>query len=174
LSSAGQSTAPARITYARQARARWGRRAYLALLGGFLLLGLLNVFGSRTGTASAAANGYTLRVEYPATTRSSLPVTWQLTLKHPGGFAGPVRIGMPIEYFNLFDFNNTYPLPTDTLNEGGLVIMVFPAPAGDTLEVLLDARTQPGLRAGMSATTAVLDDGNRALVSVHYTTRVVP
>ena len=55
-----------------------------------------------------------------------------------------------------------------------MVIMVFPAPAGDTLEVLLDARTQPGLRTGMAASTSILGNDNRPLVTVRYTTRVMP
>jgi hypothetical protein len=138
------------------------------------VLGLLNVFGSRTGSVSARANGYSLRVVYPQATRSSLPVKWELSLTHPGGFGGPARIGIPIHYFNLFDFNNTYPLRSNTLNRGGMVIMVFAAPAGDTLEALLDARTQPGLRAGMSTTTSILGNDNRPLVTVRYTARVMP
>ncbi|MDP9343875.1 MAG: hypothetical protein M3Q23_17650 [Actinomycetota bacterium] len=174
MPTAGSSTTPAAVTYGRQNRARLIRRIYLGLLGAFLVLGLLNVFGSRTGSVSAQANGYSLRVVYPQASRPSLPVKWELTLTHPGGFSGPVRVGIPIDYFNLFDFNNTYPLPSDTLNEGGLVIMVFPAPAGDTLEVLLDARTQPGLRAGMSTSTSILGNDDRALVTVRYTTRVMP
>jgi hypothetical protein len=171
---ASTSTAPVRITYRAQGRNRLARRIFLALLGTFLLLGLLNVFGSKSGMASATANGYTLRVTFPQATRSSLPVKWLLVVTHPGGFPGPVRIGIPEAYFNLFDFNNFYPTPSGTLNEGGTLIMVFDPPAGDTLTVLLDARTQAGLRTGMGTTTAVVDHSNRTIVSVHYTTRVVP
>lgn len=174
MSAAGTPTAPVRVTYRTQARNRLARRLYLAVVGAFLLLGLLNVFGSKTGTVSATANGYTLRVTFPEATRSSLPVLWRLTVTHPGGFAGPVRIAMPEAYFNLFDFNNFYPTPSGTLNEGGTLVMAFDPPAGDTLTVLLDARTQAGLRTGMATTTAVLDRSNRPLVSVRYSTRVVP
>jgi hypothetical protein len=174
MPSGGTSTTPAAVTYSRQSRARWFRRAFLTLLGVFLVLGLLNVFGSRTGSVSAEANGYSLTVAYPQTTRPSLPVKWKLTLTHPGGFAGDVRVGIPIDYFSLFDFNNTYPVPSNTLNEGGMAILVFPAPAGDTLQVLMDARTQPGLRSGVATTTSILGNDNRPLVTVHYTTRVVP
>jgi hypothetical protein len=174
MPAAASSTPPARITYRQQGRARLIRRLWLGLVGAFLLLGLFNVFGSQTGTVSARANGYTLQVSYPRATRSSLPVKWQLLVTHPGGFTGPVRIGVPIDYFNLFDFNNFYPLPDSTLNAGGLVIMTFPRPAGDTLNVLLDARTQPGLKTGMGTTTAVLDDNDRSLVEVSYSTRVAP
>jgi hypothetical protein len=83
-------------------------------------------------------------------------------------------VAVPLEYFNLFDFNNTYPLPDSTENASGLVILAFPPPGGDTLEVLLDARTQPGLRAGMRTTTAVVDASNRPIVQVAYSTMVVP
>jgi hypothetical protein len=57
---------------------------------------------------------------------------------------------------------------------GGLVILAFPPPDGDTLRVLLDARTQAGLKAGMRTTTAVVDASNRPIVQVAYTTTVVP
>jgi hypothetical protein len=174
MPSVGTSTAPAPITYREMSRRRLLRRLYIAGVGALLLLGLLNVFGSRTATASAQAHGYVLRVTYPAATRSSLPIRWQLILTRPGGFSGPIRIAVPIDYFNLFDFNNLYPLPTSTLNEDGLVIMEFPQPAGDTLNVLLDARTQAGLKTGMATTTAVLDAANRPIVQVSYSTRVVP
>jgi hypothetical protein len=167
-------TAPPRITYERAGRARLGRRLFLGAVGLFVMLGLFNFFGSRTATASATANGYNLRVSFPAATRSSLPIKWEVVVTHPGGFSGPVRIAVPISYFNLFDFNNFYPLPDSTLNEGGLVIMAFPRPAGDRLDVLLDARTQAGLKAGQDTTTAVVDDHNRTLVEVGYSTMVVP
>ena len=91
-----------------------------------------------------------------------------------GGFTDPVRIGVPLDYWNMFDFNNFYPTPDSTLNEGDLVVLVFPPPAGDRLEVLLDARAQPGLLFGMGATTAVLGNDNRPLVEVSYRTRAMP
>jgi hypothetical protein len=81
---------------------------------------------------------------------------------------------VPIDYFNLFDFNNLYPTPDSTVNQGGLVVMTFPQPTGDTLDVLLDARTQAGLRAGKRTTTAILDQQGRPLVQVRYRTLVLP
>jgi hypothetical protein len=174
MPTASTSTAPGRITYREVARARLGRRVYMSLLGVFLVLGLLNVFGSKTATVSASRNGYVLRVTYPASTRSSLPVKWDLVLTHAGGFSEPILIAIPVQYFNLFDFNNFYPTPDSTSNRGGLVVMEFAPPDGDTLDVLLDARTQAGLKAGMDTTTSVLDGQDRPLVQVSYGTRVVP
>jgi hypothetical protein len=174
MSPSGLSTAPVVASDAHARRLRLARRAYMAVVGAFLLLGLLNVFGSKTSTVEASGNGYTLRVAYPSATRSSLPVEWRLTVTHAGGFADPVRIGVPIDYWNMFDFNNFYPTPDSTLNQGDLVILVFPPPAGDRLEVLLDARAQPGLRFGGGTTSAVLGNDNRPLVEVHYGTRVAP
>ena len=155
-------------------RARLIRRLYLGLIAVFLSLGLAGVYGSRTATVTATANGYTLRVIYPKVTRSSLPIKWQLLVTHPGGFTGSVTVAVPIDYFNLFDFNNFYPLPDSTVNQGGTMIMVFSAPVGDTLDVLLDARTQAGLRAGQRTSTAVLAGDGQPLVAVRYGTRVLP
>ena len=150
------------------------RRTYVTALTVFVVLGLLDVFGSRTGVASAAAGGYRMTLDYPAETRSGLPVEWRLVVTRPGGFDGPVRVGITLDYFNSFDFNNVSPTPADTTNLGGMLIWSFPKPIGDTLEVLLDARTQPGLRSGPSATTAVVTPDGSPIVAVHYTTGVMP
>jgi len=150
------------------------RRTYVAALTIFVLLGLLDVFGSRTGVATAAAGGYRMTLEYPAVTRSGLPVEWRLVVTHPGGFDGPVRVATTLDWFNSFDFNNVSPTPVETTNDGGLLIWSFPKPIGDTLQVLIDARTQPGLRSGPSATTAVVTEDGTPIVAVHYTAGVMP
>jgi hypothetical protein len=174
------STVPAVVLDAeslggRGARAvTWGRRVYVAALAGFILLGLLDVFGSRTGTAVASAQGYRLVLAYPATTRGGLPVEWRLSITHAGGFAGPVRVGVTLDWFNSFDFNNVSPTPVETSNDGGLLIWTFPRPRGDTLNVLLDARTQPGLRTGTPATASLLAADGSPIVAVRYTTGVMP
>jgi hypothetical protein len=150
------------------------RRTYVAALTLFVVLGLFDVFGSRTGVASASGGGYRMALDYPAETRSGLPVEWRLVVTHPGGFDGPVRVGITLDYFNSFDFNNVSPTPVETSNRGGLLIWSFPKPIGDTLVVLLDARTQPGLRSGPSATTAVVAEDGTSIVAVHTTTGVMP
>jgi hypothetical protein len=150
------------------------RRIYVAALTIFVVLGLLDVFGSRTGVESAEAGGYRMTLNYPSMTRSGLPVEWRLVVSHPGGFDGPVRVAITLHYFNSFDFNNLSPTPVATTNDGGLLIWSFPKPIGDTLQVLMDARTQPGLRSGPSATTAVVADDGTPIVAVHYTTGVMP
>ncbi len=150
------------------------RRGYVAALTLFVFLGLLDVFGSRSGLASATGGGYRMTLDYPAETRSGLPVEWRLVVTHPGGFDGPVRVGITLDYFNSFDFNNVSPTPVETTNRGGLLIWSFPGPVGDTLVVLLDARTQPGLRSGPSATTAVVTSDGIPIVAVRYTTGVMP
>jgi hypothetical protein len=150
------------------------RRTYVAALTLFVLLGLFDVFGSRTGVASASGGGYRMTLDYPVQTRSGLPVEWRLVVTRPGGFDGPVRIGITLDYFNSFDFNNVSPTPVETSNRGALLIWSFPKPIGDSLVVLLDARTQPGLRSGPSATTAVVAEDGTPIVAVHYTTGVMP
>jgi hypothetical protein len=150
------------------------RRTYVAALTLFVVLGLFDVFGSRTGVASASGGSYRMTLDYPVETRSGLPVEWRLTVEHPGGFDGPVRIGITLDYFNSFDFNNVSPTPAETSNQGGLLIWSFPKPIGDTLVVLMDARTQPGLRSGPSATTAVVAEDGTPIVAVRYTTGVMP
>ena len=174
MSPSGLSTAPDEVSDARARRSRLLRRLYIGGVATFLGLGMLNLFGSRTSSVEASGHGYSLQVVYPSATRSSLPVEWRLIVTRIGGFSDPVRIGVPLDYWNMFDFNNFYPTPDSTLNQGDMVVLVFPTPAGDRLEVLLDARAQPGLRFGMETTTAVLGNDNQPLVEVSYRTRAMP
>src|SRR5947207_4044299 len=92
------------------------RRAYVAALTIFVALGLLDVFGSRTGVASADDGGYRLTLDYPAETRSGLPVEWRLVGTHPGGFARPGRVAITLDYFHSFVFNNSSATPVETTN----------------------------------------------------------
>jgi hypothetical protein len=50
----------------------WPRRAILAVLGAFLILGLLNVFGQRPRTSTAAAPAATLGLYAPTHLRGGL------------------------------------------------------------------------------------------------------
>lgn len=158
----------------QQKRARWGRRFYLTLLAVFVLLGLFNFWGSSTSTVSASTPAYKVSVTYPSRTRPSLPIEWKACLHHRGPFERPVRIAINLGYFDYLDFNNVYPTPITTKNIGNQVIWTFAPPAGNTLNVLIDGRTQPGRRGWAHGVATVLSQAGNDLISVRYTTVVVP
>lgn len=168
------STIPAEMPLGRARRARSARRAFVAVLCVFLLAGLLGVLGVRTGTVRAEGGGYELEVRFAKVARPGLAAPWSVTIRHPGGFDGPVTLTTTSAYFDLFDENAFEPDPESTTTDGERVIWEFMPPEdGDTMEVSLDTRIGPNVQWGTSATTAVLENG-RPVVQVDYRTWVMP
>jgi len=83
---ASVAAAPDQLTLARhrdlpgQARRPYVRWGLLTLLGLFVLLGLLNVFGQRPHTDTASADGIELEVYSPQHLRSGLFYTTRFTI----------------------------------------------------------------------------------------------
>lgn len=154
-------------------RARGLRRLGIALLLTFLLLGVVGAFGVRVATASATGGGYELTVTYAAVSRPALATPWSVEVRHRGGFNGPITIATTNDYFDLFDENGFDPDPTRVTATPESIVWEFEPPPGDTLMVSLDARLEPRIQWGRSATTSVLMDG-KPVVAVSYRTRVMP
>jgi hypothetical protein len=157
----------------RLRRDRALRRTGVAILTLLLLIGALGFLGPRTDVATATAGGYTLSVTYPSITRPGLPVRWELTVTHAGGFDGPVRIATTFDALHLFDISNIEPDAQQATGSLGDVIYAFDPPAGDTFRATLDGNTEPNAHEVPDVTTSVLVDGNAA-VSVRYRVVVVP
>jgi hypothetical protein len=136
-------------------------------------LGIAGVLGVRTGHVSDSGGGYELKVTYARVTRPGLATPWSVEIRHPGGFDGPITVRTTSAYFDLFDENSLDPEPTKTLSDGENSIWEFEPPEGDTMEITFDARLEPGVQVGGTATTSVLVDGRR-VASVTYRTRVFP
>ena len=150
------------------------RRLFLAFLFLFLLAGLLGLFGVKTATVRAEGGGYELEVRYAKVARPGLSVPWVVTIRHPGGFDGPVTLTTNAAYFDLLDENSFDPDPESSTADGEIMIWEFEPPEeGDTLEVSLDTRMGPNVQWGASATTAVVENGQQ-VVSVDYKTWVMP
>lgn len=154
-------------------RGLWGRRATLGALVVFLALGLLDVFGDREGTVSAAAGGWELAVVHPAATRSGLSLEWRIAVRRAGGFDGPVVVATSGGFVEFLDENAIEPMPSSSTADGERLIWTFDPPPGEELVVRVDGRIDPSRRGRASATTSVLEDG-RPVVSVDYDTRVFP
>ena len=155
-------------------RQRLERRAMLGLLVVFLVLGALEVFGAWTRTATATgADGVTLSVTYPASTRPGLPIRWEFTVTRPGGFDGPITLRTTFDYIHLFDISNTEPDAQSATGSADYLSYTFEPPGGDTLRVAMDGNTEPGFHEVPPATTIVSIDGADA-ASVTYRTVVVP
>jgi hypothetical protein len=167
------STLPEPASRERAGRARMARRTGTGLLAVFLVLGGVNLFGVRSDTVSAAGGGYELSVTYAAMSRPGLATPWDVEVRRPGGFDGPVTIATTGDYLGMFDENGLDPEPSSSTATGEMIIWEFEPPPGDTLTVSFDARLEPAVQAGRSGETSVLVDG-RSVVRVGYTTRVMP
>jgi hypothetical protein len=139
----------------------------------FLAVGAFGYLGSRTSAAIADANGYTLRVTYPAVSRPGLPVRWEIEVEHAGGFAEPITIAFSFDYIHLFDVSNTEPDATSATATGEDLVYVFDPPPGTTFRVSMDGNVEPGEHGPFTATTSVLVQGT-PVVSVQYRTVMMP
>ena len=166
-------TDPERVPKRKIARARAGRRVIIGALVLFLLIGASGFLGPKTATATASRSGYTVVVTYPAVTRPGLPIRWEYTIRHPGGFDGPVSLATTFDYLHLFDLTNIEPEATSATSTGGEIVYRFEPPAGDELRVSMDATGESGFHEVPSTTTRVIVNGS-TVVSVTFSTRVVP
>lgn len=159
----------------RAARARNARRIGVALFAVPVLAAAFGVFGPRPDRASASGSGYAVTVDYPRATRSSIATPFVVTVTKPGGFGpDPVVVRMDRAFMDRLDFQNWYPNPSAESNDGTWTVYEFDPPAGESLQVSLDARTGPNQ--GFSSRTyavAVLD-GEVAAVTVDFRTTFWP
>jgi len=170
---ARRPTAPRQIPLARFKRAQTGRRVAVAALALFLLVALSSLLGPQTATSTSTGGGYTLTVTYPRITRPGLPVRWEFTVSHPGGFDQPIHLATSFDQLHLFDTSNVEPDAESATSTATDVIYTFAPPSGDTLRVSMDGNAEPDFQEFGPATTSVLVDGQPA-VSVSYRTVVIP
>lgn len=139
-------TAPEETSAGRQARARLGRRAFLAVLALFLGLGALGFLGVRTTSATATGGGYEVTVTYASISRPGLATPWSFEVRRPGGFPDGLTVAVTSKYFDAFDENGLGPAPEEERTDEERTIWTFgPSPA-ETMSVSFDARIEPGVQ----------------------------
>jgi hypothetical protein len=138
----------------------------------FLAAGLSGYLGPKTATVTARGSGYTVVLTYPEITRPGLPVRWEYSITHTGGFAGPVSLATTFDYLHLFDLTNIEPEPSATTVSGDDVVYRFAPPEGDVLRISMDATAETGFHEVPSTTTRVVV--GPTVVTVRFSTRVVP
>ena len=149
------------------------RRITIAVLALLVLLGAFGVFGMRSGSVHAAGGGYQLTVEYGVVSRAGLDTPWRVTVRHPGGFAGPITLATTAAYFDMFETQGLDPAPDSETASGRYRYQTFTPPPGDTFTVTFDAYIQPSSQVGHRGETALLING-RQMARVAYRTRLVP
>lgn len=173
-STPGRSTRPDDVSLDELRRARGYRRIGIGALTLFVTAGLLNLLGVRTGTVSAAAEGYLLSVEYEEVTRPGLASEWIVEVRREGGFDGAVTLVTDATYFDRFDFNQLYPEPASISPRGEEVLYVFEEIEGEVLRVAFDGRATPTFVFALARGSTGLEVDGREIARVDHTTVVMP
>jgi hypothetical protein len=154
--------------------AAWSRRGVLAVVLGLVLAGGIGVLGVRTGQTSASGSGWSLELRYATTARAGLDVPWEVTVRHRGGFDGPVELAVTGAYLDIYETQGFHPEPSEGSRDGDTLYLTFEPPdSGDTLVIAYDAYIQPASQLGRSGSVSVVDHGQR-LATVDFRTRLMP
>ncbi len=153
-------------------RGLWWRRGILAVLTLFVLAALTQQLGVRTDTVEGASGDLHVTIRYADRVRGALASPFSLTIERAGGFDGPIEVRTRQSYLEIFDDNGFEPDAASMTTEDGFVIWEFDPPPGDSLQIILDARIEPGVFGREQGTTTVSADGDA--VTLDYTTWVAP
>ena len=160
-------------------RRRWGYRVVavvvfalpaLAVADG---LGLVEAVGVDSDTVRGSGGGYELAVRYPVVARPALAIPFEIEVRHPGGFDGPITLSARSDYFDLFDENGLDPDLSASTQDHERVIWEFDPPPGDVLTVSLDTRVEPARQNGESGRVELLVE-DEAVITVDFHTRLLP
>lgn len=142
-----------------------------AVLDGFDVVDLIGV---DERTVAASAGDIDLEVTYPSVTRPALASPFEIVVRDPDGFDGPVRLAVDAEYLMAWDVNGVVPAPSGEVSEGDLVVWEFDPPSGEVLHVRYEARIEPARQEAIDGSVALLREDDTAAASVSFRTRLRP
>jgi hypothetical protein len=160
-------------TYGWESAVRYGSLAVILLL---VLAGLTGFLGVRTTSATASGDGLSLTVDHASITRPGLATPFSLVVESTDGSPLPPSLTTRVDsaYLAMFDENGLDPEPTSSFQSEEWTWWEFEVPDGAAvLEVSFDARLEPAVQSGRSATAAVEVNGTEA-TAVDFTTWVLP
>ena len=160
-------------TYRWETAVRYGS---LAMIVALVLAGLLGFLGVRTSSATASRSGLSLTVDHSSITRPGLATAFTLVIESVDGSPLPPVLTTRVDsaYLGMLDENGLDPDPISSFQSDEWTWWSFEIPEeSSVLEVSFDARLEPGVQWGRSATAAVEVDGREA-VAVKFTTWVLP
>jgi len=154
--------------------ALWGRRVVVSLIALLVLAGATGWLGVRTTTEVARQGGYTLALEHASTARSGLDVPWRVTVDRSGGFGKTLTLAVTGDYFDIYETQGFSPEPSAETRDGSRLYLTFDTPPGETFMVSYDAYIQPSSQLGRSGTLSVVDPDGQPLVSLDFSTHLLP
>lgn len=152
--------------------AHW-RRAGVALLGLFLLLGLANLFGQRPGTAHAESGAASLAVYAPAHVRSGLIFEARFHIRARRELKD-ARLVLGSGWAEGMTFNTIEPSPLgEASRNGDLSLDLGHVPAGNSFVLYVQLQINP-TNVGRRPQDVELYDGDTHLLTVHRTITIFP
>ena len=151
----------------------WIRRGLFALVCVVPILALLNLFGQRPETSSAAVAAARLSVTAPSRARGGLlyQARFRVTAKRKLDQAALV---LDRGWLDGLTINTIEPSPvSQASHDGKLGLDLGPISRGQSYVLFIDVQVNP-TTVGRQDQTVTLYDGDRALVSVHRTLTVFP
>ena len=160
-------------TYGWESVVHFGSLAVILVL---VVAGVLGFLGIRNSSATASGNGLSLTVDHASITRPGLATPFALVIESTDGSPLPPLLTTRVDsaYLAMFDENGLDPDPVSSFQSKVWTWWEFEVPEGASLlEVSFDARLEPAVQTGRSATAAVEVDGSEA-TAVDFTTWVLP
>jgi hypothetical protein len=151
------------------------RRVFFVLICGILVAAVLGRLGAHAKEVRASGGGYELAVTYDDIARSGLPGNIAIEIRRQGGFGGSVTVSITSKFLDVFDMNGLDPEPVGATTTGEDLIQTFETPTtGDTMEISIDARVQPGIQLHRAEGEVSILENGRPIVSVPVRTFVMP
>jgi hypothetical protein len=149
------------------------RRVLLALLGAFLLAGLLNVFGQRPDTDVVSAPAASLKVFAPARARSGVVYAARFHIAAHHDIKDAYLVLDP-GWAEGYTVNGLAPQPQTEGNRNGRLAYGFGhIPAGQSLIFFLSLQVNP-TNVGHRPQDVELDDGEKPILTVHRSITIFP
>jgi hypothetical protein len=155
-------------------KAPWWRRAILTVLGIFLLLGLLNVFGQRPSTSTASAPKADLKLYAPAHLRGGLLFTARFHIYAHEELKKATLVLDP-GWVEAMAINTIEPSPIGEASDNGRVSLELGhVPAGQSYILWIQFQVNPTNIAWRRPQNVELDDGAAKILTIHRSVTVFP
>jgi hypothetical protein len=167
----------------RDPRTAWRRIGYAAtttLLTAMVVVAVVDnltevdVWGVSSDRVVATGGGYELEVKHPTVSRPALASPFDIIVRSDDGFEDTIDVAVSANFFEMWDFQNLYPSPSESTGEPDRVVMTFDTPDANEMRIFLDGRIQPAEQRGAEVWVAVLDDAGDEEVRVDFTMVVLP
>jgi len=150
-----------------------GRRILLALLCAVLLAGLLNVFGQRPHSSTAATPRASVKVYAPVHARSGVAYAARFHITARSDIKDAFLVLDP-GWAEGYTVNGLAPQPLTEADRNGRIAYGFGhIPAGQSLVFFLSLQVNP-TNVGHRDASVTLKDGDRTLLHVHRTITILP